>query len=91
MAAYYGPIPICPPESGYTSNDAINFLALDVPLGTQLYVHSFVVPEGGYSAAPNSIPGTFIVEAKDEKPGGGIEFVSRVELEPYTTRAAANW
>lgn len=68
--------------SGLTVNQAIRQLALDKPLGTQLYTYIFSVQPYEYIRAPNSIPNTNFVRPANGQLGWGIEYVNTVPLVP---------
>ncbi|MBP5567882.1 MAG: hypothetical protein J6X54_01510 [Treponema sp.] len=53
------------------------------------YRYTFIVKEGEYTAAPNSLPGN-IVDEFDGKPGGGIEFQNTVRLFPKNVEAISD-
>lgn len=85
MLAVIGPLrpgSYLTPDGGMASDLAIIQLALPRPMGTQLYVHTFIVKPGEYAPAPNSIPGTRMVRPANGHIGLGIEYVNTVPLVP---------
>ncbi len=71
------------PNSRYTGEQAANRLALPKKSGIPQYRLKFLVLEGEYKGAPNSLPFN-LVKPANEKIGLGIEFINIVPLEPIS-------
>ncbi len=63
------------PNGGMSSGMAIQQLALDKPLGIQLYIHPVPGTSSDFIAAPNSLSGNVVAPANGQL-GGGTEFIT---------------